>query len=150
MAARDVSDTLKPALQVRGLESVNVKHRLRLLSDNGPSYVLAELKDWLEERGMAHTRGRPYRPMTRGKIGRWHRSRKNQVLPENYDLPGDVKARLDFVDFYNTQRYHESRDNLAPKEVYSGRGQTVPDRRGKIKQQAIEQRRRLNYRQEAA
>lgn len=36
MAAKDVSDTLELALKVSGLESVNVKHRPRRLSDNGP------------------------------------------------------------------------------------------------------------------
>jgi hypothetical protein len=30
--------------------------------------------------------------MTQGKIERWHRSMKNQVLLENYYLPGDLKA----------------------------------------------------------
>ena len=80
MRARDVSDTLDLALKSSGLETATVKHRPRLLSDNGPSYVSAELKDWLDDHGMGHTRGRPYHPMTQGKIERWHRSMKNQVL----------------------------------------------------------------------
>jgi transposase InsO family protein len=151
MAAKDVSDTLELALKASGLESVKVKHRPRLLSDNGPSYVSAELKDWLDERGMAHTRGRPYHPMTQGKIERWHRSLKNQVLLENYYLPGDLKARIaEFVDYYNTERYHESLDNLTPEDVYTGRGHTILERRTKIKQKTIEKRRRLYYRQKAA
>ena len=34
---------------------------------------------------------------------------KNQVLLENYYLPGELKARIgEFVDYYNTERYHES------------------------------------------
>ena len=151
MAAKDVSDTLELALKASGLESVKVKHRPRLLSDNGPSYVSAELKDWLDERGMAHTRGRPYHPMTQGKIERWHRSLKNQVLLENYYLPGDLKARIaEFADYYNTERYHESLDNLTPEDVYTGRGHTILERRTKIKQKTIEKRRRLYYRQKAA
>jgi transposase InsO family protein len=151
MAAKDVSDTLELALEASGLGSINVRHRPRLLSDNGPSYVSAELRDWLDERGMDHSRGRPYHPMTQGKIERWHRSLKNQVLLENYYLPGDLKARIgEFVNYYNTQRYHESLDNLTPEDVYTGRGQTVLDRRRRIKQKTIEERRRLYYRQKAA
>ena len=151
MAAKDVSDTLELALEAAGLESMNVKHRPRLLSDNGPSYVSAELKDWLDKRGMGHTRGRPYHPMTQGKIERWHRSLKNQVLLENYYLPGDLKARIaEFVDYYNTERYHESLNNLTPEDVYTGRGQTILNRRRKIKLKTIEKRRRLYYRQKAA
>jgi transposase InsO family protein len=151
MAAKDVSDTLKLALDASGLEAANVKHRPQLLSDNGPSYVSTELKDWLDEHGMGHTRGRPYHPMTQGKIERWHRSMKNQVLLENYYLPGDLKARIgEFVNYYNTERYHESLNNLTPEDVYTGRGQTMLNRRRTIKQKTIEQRRRLYYRQKAA
>ena len=151
MAAKDVSDTLELALAASGLESVNVNHRPRLLSDNGPSYISTELKDWLNEHSIGHTRGRPYHPMTQGKIERWHRSMKNQVLLENYYLPGDLKTRIaEFVDYYNTERYHESLDNLTPEDVYTGRGQTVLNRRRKIKQETIERRRRLYYRQKAA
>jgi putative transposase len=151
MRAKDVSDTLDLALRASGLETVNVKHRPRLLSDNGPSYVSAELKNWLDDHGMGHTRGRPYHPMTQGKIERWHRSMKNQVLLENYYLPGDLKARLnEFIEYYNTQRYHESLNNLTPEDVYTGRGQTVLNRRMKIKQKTIAERRRLYYKQKAA
>ena len=151
MRARDVSDTLDLALKSSGLETATVKHRPRLLSDNGPSYVSAELKDWLDDHGMGHTRGRPYHPMTQGKIERWHRSMKNQVLLGNYYLPGDLEARLgEFINYYNTQRYHESLNNLTPEDVYTGRGQTVLNRRMKIKQKTIAERRRLYYKQKAA
>jgi transposase InsO family protein len=151
MTARDVSDTLDLALAASGLETATVKRRPRLLSDNGPSYVSAELKDWLDDHGMGHTRGRPYHPMTQGKIERWHRWMKNQVLLENYYLPGDLKALLgEFIGYYNTQRYHESLNNLTPEDVYTGRGQTVLNRRMKIKQKTIAERRRLYYKQKAA
>jgi transposase InsO family protein len=151
MTARDVRDTLDLALAASGLETATVKHRPRLLSDNGPSYVSAELKDWLDDHGMGHTRGRPYHPMTQGKIERWHRWMKNQVLLENYYLPGDLKALLgEFIGYYNTQRYHESLNNLTPEDVYTGRGQTVLNRRMKIKQKTIAERRRLYYKQKAA
>ena len=57
---------------------------------------------------MSHTRGQPYHPMTQGKIERYHLSLTNRILRENYYLPGHLEARLaEFVDFYNTRRYHE-------------------------------------------
>jgi hypothetical protein len=43
MKAEDVTDTLELALQASGLDQVSVAHRPRLLSDNGPSYLSAEL-----------------------------------------------------------------------------------------------------------
>ena len=76
---------------------------------------------------------------------------KHQVLLENYYLPGDLRARLgEFIEYYNTQRYHESLNNLTPEDVYTGRGQTVLNRLMAIKQKTIAEQRRLYYRQKAA
>ena len=71
MTAKDVTDTLDLALQACGLDRDKVEHRPRLLSDNGPCYVSSELGDWLDGNGMRHMRGRPYHPMTQGKIERY-------------------------------------------------------------------------------
>ena len=145
MTATDVSDTLAMALRSSGLERVRVRHRPRLLSDNGPSYLSAQLGSWLAEHGMTHTRGKPYHPMTQGKIERYHRSMKNQILLENYYLPGQLEQRLaEFVDYYNLRRYHESLDNLTPADVYFGRGQTILTRRENIKLKTIDLRRQLH------
>ena len=85
------------------------------------------------------------------KIERGHRSLKNEVLLENYYLPGDLKARIaEFVDYYNIERNHESLDNRTLEDVYTGRNQTVLDRRRRIKLKTIKERRRLYYRQNAA
>ena len=116
------------ALQASGLDQSAVDQRPRLLSDNGPSYVASDLSEWLDDQGMPHTRGKPYHPMTQGKIERWHLSLKSRILLENYYLPGDLeRAIADFVDHYNHRRYHESLDNLTPADVYFGRGQRILD-----------------------
>ncbi len=118
----------------------------RLLSDNGLSYVAAELADWLDGQGMGHTRGQPYHPMTQGKIERWHLSLKSRILLDNYYLPGDLeRAIAAFIDHYNHHRYHESLDNLTPADVYFGRGQRILDRRRQIKLSTIDHRRRLHF-----
>ncbi len=62
-----------------------------------------------------------------------------------------LKARIGaFVDYYNTERYHESLNNLTPEGVYTGRGQTVLNRRRQIKQKTLAERRRLYYQEKAA
>ncbi len=83
MKAEDVTSTLELALQASGLDQVNMAHRPRLLSDNGPSYVSVELAAWLDKQDMPHIRGAPYHPMTQGKIERWHLTLKNRILLEN-------------------------------------------------------------------
>src|SRR5436305_2175019 len=137
--------------QGSGLNQVKVLHRPRLLSDNGPSYVSSELGEWLDDNGIRHIRGRPYHPMTQGKIERYHRSMKNRILLENYYLPGQLEQSIEeFVEYYNNCRYHESLDNLTPADVYFGRGQAILKRREKIKRKTIEQRRRLHQQAIAA
>ena len=146
MTAVDVTATLELALQASGLDQAEVDRRPRLLSDNGPSYVANDLSEWLEAQGMRHTRGKPYHPMTQGKIERWHLSLKSRILLEKYFLPGDLeRAITDFVEHYNQRRYHESLDNLTPADVYFGRGQRILERRKHIKRRTIEQRRRQHF-----
>ena len=150
MAASDVSDTLELALAASGCSEVGVRHRPRLLSDNGPGYIADELADWLASKGMQHVRGAPCHPQTQGKIERWHQTLKNRILLENHYLPGDLQARIEaFVAHYNDQRCHESLSNLTPADVYFGRGQTILLERERIKRHTIRQRRLLHQRQAA-
>src|SRR5512133_3582951 len=138
--------TPHPRLPYRTRYSISQRPRpMSLLSDNGPSYVSSELGKWLEDNGIRHIRGRPYHPMTQGKIERYHRSMKNRILLDNYYLPGQLERSIEeFVRYYNNCRYHESLDNLTPADVYFGRGQAILERREKIKRKTIEQRRRLH------
>ena len=150
MMTEDVTATLEMALDASGLDQARVLHRLRLLSDNGSSYIASDLAKWLGHRHIAHVRGAPYHPMTQGKIERWHQTLKNRILLENYYLPGDLEAQIKtFVDDYNHRRYHESIDNLTPADVYFGRGQTILLQRERIKRQTIAQRRLQHQRQAA-
>jgi len=150
MKARDVTETLELALQASGCDQVTVRHRPRLLSDNGASYISAELADWLNDNGMDHVRGAPYHPQTQGKIERWHQTLKNRILLENYFLPGDLKANIErFVEHYNHRRYHESLSNLTPADVYFGRGENILIQRERIKRNTINQR-RLQHSKQAA
>ena len=74
MKARGVTDTLELALTTAGLAETTVVHQPRLLSDNGSSYIAAELADWIAKYKMTYIRGAPYHPMTQGKIERWHQT----------------------------------------------------------------------------
>jgi transposase InsO family protein len=150
MTAKDVTATLELALKASGLDVATVVHRPRLLSDNGSSYVSADLAKWLDGQDMDHVRGAPYHPMTQGKIERWHQTLKNRILLENYYLPGDLETEIGaFVANYNHLRYHESLGNLTPADVYFGRGQTILMQRERIKRQTIQNRRLLHRRQAA-
>lgn len=67
MNTQDVQDTLEAALEKAGIEQVKVRHKPRLLSDNGPCYLSRDLKAFLEDRQLQHIRSAPYPPMTQVK-----------------------------------------------------------------------------------
>jgi transposase InsO family protein len=80
------------------------------LSDNGPCYISGELRQYLADRGFTHTRGKPYHPMTQGKIERYRRSMKNVLLL----------------------------DNVTPADAYHGRAAAILEQRERFWRQTIE------------
>lgn len=150
MSTEDVKATIDEAITRSGVDHVYVNHRPRLLSDNGVAYISGALKQYLADQGFTHTRGKPYHPMTQGKIERYHRSMKNILLLDNYYCPDDLIAEIGkFVEHYNHQRYHESLENVTPADVYTGRAGEILEQREKTKRETIN-RRRIEYRKHLA
>ena len=145
MGASDVEETLELALEKSGLAKARVRHRPRLLSDNGPAYLSKDLKKFLKRKDIDHIRGAPYHPQTQGKIERWHRSMKNVVKLQIYYSPSQLAEAIDdFVEYYNNQRYHESLDNMTPASIYYGKEKEVRSEREKIKRETMILRRCQN------
>ena len=96
-----------------GVSHVAVVHRPRLLSENGPAFVSKPLAHYLKGYRLQHIRGRAHHPQTQGKIERYHRSMKTIVKLDTYFYPWELEQAIaDFVVYYNTQRYHESLENV--------------------------------------
>ena len=147
MAAGDVKEVLDMAIAKTGVNTVKVRHRPRLLSDNGPCYLSSELKEFLKGKKMDHSRGAPYHPQTQGKIERYHRTMKNVVKLDNYYYPGELEIAIaKFVDYYNNERYHESLDNVTPADMYNGRRNIILTERNIIKQETMRIRKEMNLR----
>ena len=150
MRVEDVTETLDLARAATGVDRVRVEHKPRLLSDNGPCYVAKDLAAYLQEHGLGHTRGRPYHPMTQGKIERWHRSMKNVVRLEKHYSPEELeRAIARFVTYYNGERLHEALGNVTPDDMYAGRQREIVARREKIKRLTLERRKKENLRNAA-
>ena len=82
--------------------------------------------------------------MTQGKIERYHRSMKNEILLQHYCLPEESgREVLRFVEYHNNHRYHESLNNLAPADVYFGRAKEIETRRKKTTRQIFQRRRNV-------
>jgi len=149
MAATDVQDTLQMALDITGVDHVQVKHRPRLLSDNGPAFIAEALADYLKPFKINQIHGRAHHPQTQGKIERYHRSMKSVVKLNTFFFPWELEQAIaDFVAYYNHERYHESLDNVTPADVFFGRQQEVLTHRAIIKHQTLLERRKLNLRTE--
>ena len=142
MGSRDVEETLNLAVAKTGVQHIKVKHRPRLLSDNGSAFISEALATYLAKHQIQHVRGAPYHPQTQGKIERCHRSMKSIVKLDTYYAPSDLEQAIaNFVAYYNSQRYHESLNNLPPADVYFDRDAEILSRREEVKQQTIRQRR---------
>jgi len=146
MGAEEVTQTLDDAIEFAGIRHAKVLNRPRLLSDNGSCYISKALSEYLEEEGIGHTRGKPYHPMTQGKIERFHRSLKNILLLEHYYSPSELEEQIRlFVEYYNNRRYHESLNNVTPADVYYGRDREILRRRARIKEMTMVSRRQRQY-----
>jgi len=141
MNADDVKDTLDIAIERTGVENVKIVQKPRLLSDNGPCYISGSLKEYLEENNIKHTRGKPYHPMTQGKIERYHLSMKNVLLLDNYYSPSELEHYINkWVNYYNNERYHEAIGNIIPQDKYFGLEEHILEKRRKIKHSTMKNR----------
>jgi transposase InsO family protein len=87
----------------------HVRHKPRLLSDYGPSYIADELAEWIGTQGISHARSALFHPQIQGKIERWHQTRKSRVLLENYSLPGNLERQIEaFIEHYHHRRMFHS------------------------------------------
>ena len=142
MNAEDVKATIDIAIKKTGISKVKVIQKPRLLSDNGPCYISSNLKEYLNENQLNHTRGKPYHPMTQGKIERYHRSMKNIILLDNYYSPQELEYEIGkWVEYYNNSRYHEGINNIIPRDKYLGLESKILEKRKKIKIKTLKKRR---------
>ena len=80
-------------------------------------------------------------PQTQGKIERYHRSMKNVIKLNHYFYLSELENAIDgWMKYYNERRFHESLDNLAPRDVYLGQGEKIKKIRKVIKQNSINKR----------
>jgi transposase InsO family protein len=147
MKALEVTMVLERALAKTGVTRVNVYNRPRLLSDNGSCFISSELKDYLCDNEMIHIRSKVYHPMTQGKIERYHRSMKNLILLDNYYSPEKLSEQIGrWVEYYNNHRYHESIDNVTPRDRYFGTDRELLEQRKITKLETMRLRRKINRR----
>lgn len=99
---------------------------LRMTMDNGSPWgdqtgVYTALEVWLMDQGIKVGHSRPYHPQTQGKLERFHRSLKNEVLQGRHfiDLNDAQRAFDIWRDVYNQKRPHQALGMQVPATRYS-------------------------------
>ena len=88
----------------------------RVLSDNGSAYVSHLWRDTCAQLGIKHSRTRPYRPQTNGKIERFHRTMSDRWgYARCYESESERRQALPaWLHEYNHHRPHTACGNKAP------------------------------------
>lgn len=96
-----------------------------VLSDNGPQFSglrkgYTQLEKWLMNHDVSPKHGRFKHPQTQGKIERFHRSMKDEVL--KFYTPKDIqdaeRVLNEWRDCYNNERPHEALKLMRPADIY--------------------------------
>jgi transposase InsO family protein len=88
----------------------------RVLSDNGSAYVSFLWRDVCAQLGIKHSRTRPYRPQTNGKIERFHRTMADGWAFKKFYASEDTrrKALPAWIHQYNHHRPHTAIGKATP------------------------------------
>lgn len=106
-----------------------------ILSDNGAQFAgfkqgFTQFEKWLMELDILPIHGRIRHPQTQGKIERFHRSMKSELLKHRtFDTIEEAdKALQEWRNKYNTVRPHEALEMKRPADVYVPSKRKYPDK----------------------
>ncbi|MBK6767100.1 MAG: transposase [bacterium] len=121
-----------------------MNRRVKLLSDNG-SATSPNRSTGSSKSPASITSHRRNHPQTNGKIERLNRTAKERLNLVVYSSPAELQEALDrFRNWYNTEHYHKSIDNLHPADVYTAAPRPFSDAENGSKHKQKKTRRYVN------
>ena len=111
--AATATGVLRNAVAWFGARGITIE---RVLSDNGSAYVSTLWRDVCAQLGIKHSRTRPYRPQTNGKIERFHRTLADGwAYARCYESESERRQALPaWLHEYNHHRPHTACGNKPP------------------------------------
>jgi putative transposase len=92
-----------------------------IVTDNGSQFTAKDFKELVKDFQLEHIRIRTYHPESNGKLGRFHRSTRDElgeVELGNLSRAREIIGR--WVHYYNSRRLHASLNYLPPAEYWAG------------------------------
>lgn len=123
-----------------------------ILSDNGGAFAgfksgYTQFERWLMDLDVLPIHGRPMHPQTQGKIERFHRTMKNELLKRNTfnDLADADKQLKAWRRKYNEVRPHEAIGMRCPAEVYIPSARTYSSQITKYEYSGVHRTLKVNF-----
>jgi len=121
--AYETHDTVKTAL-IEVFREYGLPDRMTM--DNGPPWGYSGSQDytrlsvWLIKQGIKVSHSRPYHPQTQGKLERFHRTLKEELLKQYYfdDYAHAQEGFNWFREMYNYERPHQGIEAYSPGCIY--------------------------------
>ncbi len=126
----------------------------RILCDNGPPWGVPQgmgrhtsLTVWLMRLGVGIGHGKPRHPQTQGKVERFHRTLKSELLlrQDMRDLAHSQKEFDRWRDVYNTARPSEALGMRVPAACYKPSERSYPETMPSLEFSPDDQVRRVNH-----
>ena len=101
--------------------------RPRIISDNGPQFILRDFRSFIRICGMTHVRTSPYYPQSNGKFERFNKTLKVTTIRPKSPATLEEAKRLvaAFVEHYNGRRLHSAIGFIAPADKLAGREKDI-------------------------
>ena len=106
----------------------NIKFE-RVISDNGSEFGGFKATEnraqnpfcrLLDEMGIKHTKTKPYKPQTNGKIERYWRTIHDELIDADFNSMQEFLDHFaDYMVYYNHERIHQAIDNKTPVQMLS-------------------------------
>ena len=123
-----------------------------ILSDNGGQFAglrggYTRFERWLMDLDIQPLHGRPMHPQTQGKIERFHRTMKNELLKRKafIDLADADKHLKEWRTKYNEVRPHEALNMQCPADVYIPSDRKYPERISTYEYSGLHRIVKVNY-----